>query len=229
MNAVLGADIILGSIAAGVILLAVVALLIDRHRDPLGLDRGTVNPETHMEPLRRPGPAEKTLVTDLRQRRMLLRPHGLTEAGAAKLAAALARSTRARSAVPQWRGTAGKHRVTVAVDTRTPAQRISETPSPWPAADAAPLLAAPLAPLPPEVDGGLTDAERCPHKDTGAHCHHWFGGERCCACDEAGPQAAVEDPPADAFNRAPEPGEDERVLWPTGEFPQAIAEIGGTP
>lgn len=41
--------------------------------------------EAHMKPLRQPGVAEKNLETDLRQRRMLLRPRGLTEARAAQL------------------------------------------------------------------------------------------------------------------------------------------------
>jgi len=227
ISPILAADILGISVIVLVVGCAVVALLIDYRRDPIGLDPEKAA-EAHMEPLRRAGPSEKTLVTDLRQRRMLLRPHGLSEVAAERLAAALARGKRARSAIPQRRGGGGKHRVAVAApDARTPAERIAEMPSPWPA-EVAPLLAAPLAPPPPEVDDGLTDAERCPHKDNGAHCHHWFDGEQCCACDEAGPRAAVEDPPADAFNRAPVDDDDDRVLWPTGEFPQAIAEIGGS-
>jgi hypothetical protein len=121
---ILASDIIGGGVVAVAVALAIVALLIDRRRDPIGLHAGTDNPDTHMEPMRRPGLAEKTLTTDLRQRRMLLRPHGLSEASAAWLAAKVAR--RATSARPQRKSGSGRHRA-------------------LPVA-AAPLLAAPLAP-----------------------------------------------------------------------------------
>lgn len=64
-----------------------VVWITNRDRDD-GLPFGTRSAKAHLRSLQQATPAETTLDTDLRQRRMLLRPHGLTEAGAARLAGA---------------------------------------------------------------------------------------------------------------------------------------------
>lgn len=53
----------------------------------------TATPEAWTGPLQVASPAEKNLTTDLRQRRMLLRPRGLSETKAAKLAGKVTRRT----------------------------------------------------------------------------------------------------------------------------------------
>jgi hypothetical protein len=55
---------------------------------------GTPDPDAWTRPLHKPTAAEQTLTTDLRQRRMLLRPRGISERHARALAAKVARRTR---------------------------------------------------------------------------------------------------------------------------------------
>lgn len=103
----------------------------DRDRDD-GPPFGARSAEAHLRSLKQATPAETTLDTDLRQRRMLLRPHGLTEAAAARLAGAY------RAAVQRKRLLRAAPRHATHADT------------PGWATPAPPLLAAP----PPRAESG---------------------------------------------------------------------------
>jgi hypothetical protein len=170
------ADVIGVSVCIVVIVCSVAALLIDRHRDPIGLHAGTDDVEEHLKPLRS-GSAKvgRRISTEFRSKGLML-PNRASAAGR-KLATALDKSRPAgrlrrlaRAARPAARvlvmgpallipeeerraarqATAkGRHRA--GPDACIPAQRIPEPPTP--------LLAAPLAAL-PEVAHGDPDCDR---------------------------------------------------------------------
>jgi hypothetical protein len=91
MITILSADIIGGGVVALVIGLAVAALLIDRHRDPIGLHAGTDDVEEHLKPLRS-GSAKvgRRISAEFRSKGLML-PNRASAAGR-KLATALDKS-----------------------------------------------------------------------------------------------------------------------------------------
>jgi hypothetical protein len=74
------------------VVLTVLAVYPYGRREDYGLPQ-EADPEKHLAPLFAPHPGEDTITTDLRQRRMLLRPRGLSRDMADVLAATVARRT----------------------------------------------------------------------------------------------------------------------------------------
>ena len=153
------ADVIGVSVCIVAIVCGVAALLIDRHRDPIGLHAGTDDVEEHLEPLRS-GSAKvgRRISAEFRSKGLML--PNRASAAARQLATALDKSRRA-SRLRAVREMAGRlFRISLWRFTEQAERRLAKREESKPAprgrhaapkgAGSAPLLAAPLA-APPEV------------------------------------------------------------------------------